>query len=252
MIELRGVKFLYDRPAMIISDGGKKYLLVGDIHIGNERKLAAAGVHAHDLPHYMASEIDSLAAQNHAGAVVLMGDVKDSLLRPDSSEKKRLNEFFYELSKYELKAIRGNHDNYMGSFGGVEWIDEFLTKNFAMMHGHKWPSEKAMEKKVLITAHNHIAVEIRDRNKGVRNEKAWLVTDSNDANISKFYERHKSKYCITMPAFNNLITGMPVNRGLTNQSNISPLFRNSLFDYENGRVFTLRGEFLGLVKDIRD
>lgn len=250
MIELKGVKFLYDKPALVVSEGRKKYLLVGDIHIGNERKLAEAGVHAHDLPHYMANEIDSLAIENHARAIVLMGDVKDSLLRPDKSEKMQLDEFFYELSKYDLKVIRGNHDSYMGSFGGVEWVDEFLTGDFAMMHGHKWPSEAAMERKVLITAHNHIAVEIKDRKGRIRNEKAWLVTAASDANIGKFYERHRAEYCVTMPAFNSFITGMPVNRGFPNRSNISPLFRNSLFDYENGRVFTLRGEFLGLVKDI--
>ncbi len=250
MIELKGVKFLYDKPALVVSEGRKKYLLVGDIHIGNERKLAEAGVHAHDLPHYMANEIDSLAIENHARTIVLMGDVKDSLLRPDKSEKMQLDEFFYELSKYDLKVIRGNHDSYMGSFGGVEWVDEFLTGDFAMMHGHKWPSEAAMERKVLITAHNHIAVEIKDRKGRIRNEKAWLVTAASDANIGKFYERHRAEYCVTMPAFNSFITGMPVNRGFPNRSNISPLFRNSLFDYENGRVFTLRGEFLGLVKDI--
>jgi putative SbcD/Mre11-related phosphoesterase len=244
------MRFIYGEPAMLISEAGSTWLVVGDIHIGAERRLNDKGVRVYELWKNMSDKIAALAKTFSATGIIMLGDIKDSIMYPESWEQRDIRRFMDSLSGFELKLIRGNHDGHMEEILGSKLSDEILIGNYALMHGNKWPSKEAMQKRVIITGHNHIAVRITDENGGVFSEKAWLIAKGVKKKIREFYVSPKAESMIVLPAFNPLILGSPVGYEMPDKENISPLFRNNLFDYQNADIYSIGGMFMGKVKSL--
>ena len=98
----------------------------------------------------------------------------------------------------------------------------------------------------IFVGHNHAAVSMVDKNKGFYSQKAWLIATVNRKKAADVYkEFNKTATLVVLPAFNDLITGMPVNEVLERSEHLSPLFRSGVFDYKRAKVYSLRGEILG-------
>ena len=246
--EEANMRFIYDEPALILSVSGKEWLVVGDIHIGAERRLSDKGVNVYNMWKQMASKILSLSNTFSITGVILLGDIKDSILYPETWEQRDIRSFISELSHLELRIIKGNHDGHIDSILGIKAMDEILLGDYALLHGNKWPSQDALKKGTIITGHNHIAVSIKDDNGAVYSEKAWLIASAEKDKIREFYASPKAKRLVVMPAFNPLILGMPVGKERKDKDNISPLLRNGLFDYSNADIYSLKGAYIGKVK----
>lgn len=244
------MRFIYGEPAMLLSDGKLIWLVVGDIHLGAERRLSERGINVYELWSNMSEKIKFLAGKFGATGIIILGDIKDSILYPESWEQHDIKRFVESLSGFNLRLLKGNHDGHIKEILGIEVEDEMFFRDFALLHGNKWPSQKAMEKGTIITGHNHIAVRITDNNNGVYYEKAWLISKIKQKTASKFYTNPKSKRLVVMPAFNPLITGTAVGSERKEKENINPLFRNSVFDYTSSDVYSLEGTYMGKVKSL--
>ncbi|MCL4387849.1 metallophosphoesterase [Candidatus Marsarchaeota archaeon] len=245
-----GLRFVYGEPVLLLRAKRSEWLVVGDIHIGAERRISDKGIRVYNLWEQMSRKLLSLAGTFSAKGLVLTGDIKDSILYPESWEQNDIRRFAKSLSGLEVVALRGNHDAHIGEIMGIELKDELTLGDYALLHGNKWPSKEAMSKKVLITGHNHVAVRITDANGGVYSEKAWLIASINTSNAKKFYASSKAKSLIVMPAFNPLILGTPVGAERHDKDNISPLFRNGVFDYANADVYSIDGIYMGKVNSL--
>ncbi|MEM3227337.1 MAG: metallophosphoesterase [Candidatus Micrarchaeaceae archaeon] len=240
------LKFLYEKPALLIRAGLQKHLVIGDLHIGAESNLMEKGIHVYEFAESMSKKIKKLMNTYHVQSIIILGDVKESILYPEEREAKAVRSFFDSLSDYEVHVVRGNHDAHLSEIIGLPLEDELLLGEFALLHGHMWPSKKAMMKKYIISAHNHIAVSMKDSKGANYFYKAWLVSREGH-NIGKYYPRHKAGIkLISMPAFNDLIVGTSITR-FSMKENLSPIFRNGVFDYESAEVYLLGGEFAGIV-----
>jgi len=247
----RHLKFIYDKPALILAVGRTEYLIIGDLHVGAERKLVDKGIRLYTATQKMARSIVELGDEFSIDNLILLGDVKEPVLYPDVFEKKLLDAFFKELDKYfKVNVVIGNHDAHLNEFVDESCASELLLGSVALLHGNKWPSEEAMKKELIITAHNHVAVTLLDKNRAFYKEKAWLIASINEKKVKEFYKQIRAKRLIVMPAYNDLILGMPVNK-LSGKENINPLFRNKVFDYEKAEIFTIRGEPLGTVEHLK-
>ncbi len=244
------IKFIYNEPALLVENEGARWLVVGDLHIGSERRLLEKGVRIYDAWGQMAKSLLSLYSSFSATGLILLGDLKDSILYPESWELESIRRFISELSNLNLKIIKGNHDAHLGELIGIKAEDEFLLGDFAFLHGNALPSQEAMQKKFIITAHNHIAVRIIDENGGVYSEKAWLISKVSKSKCRKFYPGANASQLIIIPAFNPLILGMPVNEPRKDKDNINPLFRNGIFNYKNSQVYSISGNYIGTVKTL--
>ena len=112
-----------------------------------------------------------------------------------------------------------------------------------------WPSEGALRARWLMAGHNHMAVRITDSGGGVYFEKAWLFTKPSIKKAAKRYpEINKMIELVVLPAFNDLIMGLPANDSM--EDNLSPLFRSGVFGYKNGTLFSLMGDILGTPKSL--
>jgi len=243
------IKFLYNEPALLISHGAQKYLVIGDLHIGAEARFREKGVHIYSFAEAMAKKVAELLERFGAKNLILLGDVKESILYPDEVEAKSIRAFFKELSGYKIRIVEGNHDAHLSEVIGMEMEKEITIGGYALLHGNAWPSATAMSKRYIISAHNHIAVSMKDRKGGSYHYKAWLVSHAGPG-MEKYYPQHNKEIrLVSMPAFNDLIMGINVAK-FFQKENLNPLFRNSVFDYESSEVYLLSGEFAGTVHSL--
>ncbi len=250
-MERCSLKFVYDESAMVLSCRSGSAVVVGDLHVGNELRLKERGINADISTLQMASRIIGIAKEFSASRIILLGDIKDTILYPERSELHMLDRFFSALEKYNVDIVLGNHDAHFTELFPVQkehMSRELIIGNVTLLHGNRWPTEEGMMSDYIITAHNHAAVSVIDRNKRVYREKAWLVSAINPDEAGRKYSKFNSKArLIVMPAFNEMITGTPVND--PKLVSISPLIRSGVFDMTSSKIYSTRGEMLGTVGD---
>ncbi len=249
MISAGGVRFVYDEPAAEVVLDGRRTLVLGDLHIGTERKFISRGIRLYTASEAMGARVVSIAERMGARAIIILGDVKESVLHPEAAEAGEVRRFFRGLEGYDVTVTAGNHDARLGEIVGAKIVDEVVSGRFSFMHGHRWPSEEAMQAGTIFVGHNHAAVSMTDSNGARYAQKAWLVAgiDSKEAQ-ARYAKPNPKARLVVMPAFNDLIVGMPVNE--VKGDNLSPLFRNGVFDYWGAKVYSMRGELLGTAEGL--
>ncbi|MCL5430663.1 MAG: metallophosphoesterase [Candidatus Marsarchaeota archaeon] len=247
------IKFAFDECAAIVRPTGSKknFLVVGDLHIGTERKFRDRGVHVYEAVDTVASRIMKLAEEFAFKDIIILGDVKDSILYPEKPERDEIKRFFSALKSFDITITTGNHDPHLEEVVDCNMAEELVIGDFAFLHGHRWPSQKAMMAEYILVGHNHVAISLSDRYGGIYRQKGWLVSKINKKRAAgKYNDYNEDAKLVVLPAFNDLILGMPVNEVLNNKENLNPLLRNGIFDYNKAKVYSLRGDLVGTVKEL--
>ncbi len=245
------IKFVYNEAAAVVTIKSKNYLVVGDLHIGMERKLSHKGIHIHEALGGMVKKIKELAEEFGANDIIILGDVKESILYPDYAELSKLKEFFEQLKEFNIIVTIGNHDPHLDELVKCTMVEELIIGDFAFLHGHRWPTEAAMGADYILAGHNHVAISIMDKQGGLYVQKGWLIAKVKKKKAAeKYREFNKDAKLVVMPAFNDLITGMPVNEK-RHEDNLSPLFRNEIFDYKNAEIYSLHGDLVGTPRTMK-
>ena len=100
------IKFVVGKPALIVDEN----LVIGDLHIGLEEKLAEKGINIEDLSKRMGAEARVIFDESKAKRIVILGDVKESITYPTRIGYSKLRDFFGELKGIEIIILKGNHD----------------------------------------------------------------------------------------------------------------------------------------------
>ncbi len=248
------IKFVYDEAAAIVTAGEKDYLVIGDLHIGAELPLIKRGIKIYNAERQMLKKIREIAGEFKTKNLIILGDIKDTILYPELRESNAILTFFNGLKEENFNVVitAGNHDPHLNEIVDCKIVDELIVGDFAFLHGHRWPSDNAMKEKFLFAGHNHIAIGIEDRSGGYYNQKAWLTARfSRKYGLEKYPHANRGIQLVVLPAFNDLIIGMPLGR-LPQDKNLSPLFRNKIFDYKSAMVYGLRGERIGRAGSIKN
>jgi metallophosphoesterase superfamily enzyme len=127
----------------------------------------------------------------------------------------------------------------IGPSGAVLSLDR---RKYGVCHGHAWPGPELASASLLLTAHNHPLVELRDSLGFTWSERAWV--------LGKVKYDGLAQDSIVFPAFNTLSGGLAFNSRASNQL-LGPLFENNCFDLENAEIRLLSGMPLGKVKTLR-
>ena len=248
------IKFVYNEPALILTASRKNHLVIGDLHIGIEREAKWKGINMHSATDMIANRIVGIASSFKVKDVILLGDLKNRILRLDYVEMRMVKDFLGRLNDARLKVhlVTGNHDAYADDFSGLleSMTDEIIIDDVALLHGHRWPSDKAMSKSTIITAHNHFAIGLYDSNGAFYNSKVWLIAKANKRELAGRYEKSIATRLIVMPAFNDLIIGGGSDIERNAHDDINPLFRNNVFSFDDAEVYGLDGTSMGRVSDI--
>mgnify|MGYP001598550474 CR=1 FL=1 len=162
--------------------GDEKILVIGDLHLGYEDQLTAAGIY---LPRIQLEQtLEDLEIifkeTGKVKEVVLLGDVKDAFGSVLRQEWKDAEVVIKLIKKYSEKIVvtRGNHDVLLKKMTkklGVEMVDFYFKSGHFFMHGDIYANEvEAQEVKNIFLGHQHPAISMSE---GVRVEsyKCYLV-----------------------------------------------------------------------------
>lgn len=244
-----GIRFVYNKPMIIVSHNDRNALVIGDVHIGIERKLKKKGLEVDNLTGRMTSDILDTAAEFNVNEIIILGDIKESILYPERYERFQIEKFLKELSIYNLILLSGNHDSHINEIAKIKLETEYVFGNNVFLHGNRWPSEKSMMSDFIFIGHNHMAVSIKENGYVVYNDKVWLKAKLSIKNAHLRYKKFNKKIeMIAVPAFNPFITGFNI---LQDKEPISPIIKNGIFDYQNGNIYTLNGDILGSIKKLK-
>lgn len=236
----KSIKFVYDEPALVINAEGREHLVIGDLHIGMELGLSKKGVHLFGATERMADRIKRIMHVFSLDSMIMLGDIKESILYPEASEVKLLRNFFKELEPFDIRIVSGNHDAHLDEVIDHHVERELILGNFGFTHGNKRPDQRMMSLDYIISAHEHLAVRIMDGNKALYEQKAWGIYGVNKSVAKPIYPDFNERIrLISMPAFNELIMGAAIEKG---KPRMNPMLANNVFSSRSAEIYNLLGQ----------
>ncbi len=230
------ISFIKGSPALLLRK--ERLVVAGDLHIGNEFRLARSGIHYPGASKRMAEELLSICKKQRANGIVLLGDIKESIGYPQRDEFDVIASFFHLFRNMQITIVRGNHDAHIAELLrriGINTypVKELLLERIALLHGNAMPSEAAMKREYVIAGHSHIAIDVNGRT-----EKGWLVSRIGSGAAREYKHYNRRAKLVVMPAFSSLITGVRAN---TETQWKMPLLRRRVFDPSTAKVYDLDG-----------
>ena len=170
----------YIGKCLLISEKGKKILIIGDLHLGYEEVLNQGGVFVtrkmfDEMIDYFNEVFDKIGKMDK---IILLGDVKHNfggILKQEWNDVLELIDYLSEKieKEGEIVIVKGNHDTILAPIlkrrEGIKLVDYFIFEEIGFLHGDK-DFKEIYDKKIKywILGHGHPAVKIRE---GVKTEK---------------------------------------------------------------------------------
>ena len=277
------LKLLLPSAAALIKTGKTKTLVIADPHLGWEIALQAKGIHVPSQTSKLLRKLVALLYKYKPDALVILGDVKYTVVKTEPGEWRDIPEFFTELKRHinDVAIVRGNHDAN---------LEPLLPENIKLLpatgaaiggiglfHGHKWPSPELLKCKTLVMGHLHPVVVFHDPAGFRITRQIWLKAQCNtealaklllqkhgvkiegtpEATVKKHYGfKPQTTQIFIMPSFNDFLGGRPINEAtqrkeLGSEALIGPVLRSEAVDVENAELYLLDGTYLGTLNQLR-
>ncbi|MEM2040718.1 MAG: metallophosphoesterase [Nitrososphaerota archaeon] len=255
------VRWIDGSPGLIVEEGGRRYLVLSDLHLGIEDEGRDRGIH---LPSMLPSILESVKGLlNNFGPVslVLLGDVKHRIVGVSWREARQVREFVMEVRPLveELIIAPGNHDvgiySLTESFASIMPSRGFGIGDKWLLHGHTWPHPEALSRDLIIIGHTHPVLRLVEDDLPTR-QRVYLFMKSRRSRLYdaletrpgygelvKSYGRRGNMKLLVMPHFNPAAGGVEVEQ-LIHSKMGSPLLRSGVFDVKNALVLSLEGVIL--------
>jgi putative SbcD/Mre11-related phosphoesterase len=275
----RLIRLLTPWPAMLL-EGEERVLIASDFHLGLEYELAKMGISIPYQTERILGELLSLIEEHSPERLLLIGDIKHGVPITSFQEGREIQRFFSALMEEvsSIDVIRGNHDGNLQQLvpegvvihpsRGIILGEEY---RIAAFHGHAWPSPKLMDADLLVMGHNHPTVVLRTP-LGIRvSQRVWVKGRSTGSSLARVFldqagispgddpintfRSHfrvdaKDPEVILMPAFNDLLGGLPINSEPP-ENLLGPLLRSGALKIDDFEVYLLDGTYLGRVGFLR-
>src|SRR5690554_2963060 len=103
---------LLPHPAALVKKQKTRTLLIADPHIGWENQLQQKGIHVPSQTEKIQNKLLALAAKYKPDRLVILGDVKYTVVSSEIGEWHDIPEFFKKLQTCisSIAVVRGNHD----------------------------------------------------------------------------------------------------------------------------------------------
>jgi putative SbcD/Mre11-related phosphoesterase len=274
---------LLPHPAALIKTGKTKTLVIADPHLGWEMALQEKGIHIPSQTPKLLKKLTALLSRYKPDTLLILGDVKYTVVKTEPGEWRDIPEFFTELKRHvnNIAVVRGNHDANLEPLlpENIKLLPATGTiiGDVGLFHGHKWPSPALLKCKTLIMGHLHPVVVFRDPAGFKITRQVWLKTQCNTNQLSKtLLQKHKIKIESTpeatvnkhynfkpqtaqifiMPSFNDFLGGRPINetkprKELGTEALIGPVLRSEAVDVDNSELYLLDGTYLGTLNQLR-
>jgi uncharacterized protein len=275
---------LTPNPAALIEEDGKRTLVIADPHLGWEMALQEKGIHVTSQTPKILKKLEDLLAEQKPDSLLILGDVKYTVARPEMGEWKDVPSFFESLTTFvsDIGVIKGNHDGNLEPMlpekvqfhppGGI------VVDGVGLFHGHKWPSPTLLACKTLLMGHVHPVVVFRDPAGFKLTRQVWMKAKVDaeilaqtslakhnvkvEGSIAETLKKHygikaATEQVVIMPSFNDFLGGRPVNerhnrKGLGAEELIGPVLRSGALDLDETELYLLDGTYLGTLNYLRN
>lgn len=277
------LNLLLPNPAAMIKNEKTKTLLIADPHIGWELALQEKGIHVPSQTDKILNKLLKVVIQYTPDRLVILGDVKYSVVSSKLGEWKDIPDFFKKIQSCvsDVSVVRGNHDANLEPLlpESVKLLPASgeVIGDVGVFHGHKWPSPVLLGCKTLVMGHLHPVVFFRDPAGFKITRQVWMRANCNSEVLAKILlqkqgvkiegsvpETLRNKYDVrlrvsevyVMPSFNDFLGGRSVNeggsrRGLGSEALIGPVVRSKAVDVDNSELYLLDGTYLGTLNQLR-
>jgi len=241
------IELIPKEPALLLTGGKHRLLIVADLHLGYEQLLATRGVSLPNPSEVIAQHLERLISSTKPTRIIFLGDLKHTI---HGMERRELREVSWLLERIQrqvdITVIRGNHD------ADIELIlpdQTILTPsqglrinlgslNIYLLHGHARPGPEFLETDILIMGHIHPAVALPSFAGRYRTHRAWVRTGwkpTIQQATEKWFKRQDKKeteeqlrrmQILILPAFNDLLPKRELNRAITEERYAGPLGRH--------------------------
>jgi putative SbcD/Mre11-related phosphoesterase len=274
---------LLPHPAALIKTAKARTLVIADPHIGWENALQERGIHVPSQTPKLLMKLVALLLEHKPDALVIIGDVKYTVIKAELGEWHDIPDFFTELQGYvnDISIIRGNHDANLEPLlpEKVKLLPATGTVigDIGLFHGHKWPSPMLLKCKTLLMGHVHPVVVFRDPSGFRLTRQVWAKAQVNkvqlsttllqqqrmkvegtpEATVKKHYGfKPQAANVFMVPSFNDFLGGRALNQtrsGKDGQATmIGPMLRSGIVDMDNAEVYLLDGTYLGTLNQLRN
>ena len=276
------LSLLLPHPAALIKTAKTKTLVIADPHIGWEIALQEKGIHVPSQTPRLLKKLVALLLEHKPNTLLIIGDVKYTVVRTEPGEWHDIPDFFTELRDYvsDISIVRGNHDANLEPLlpENVQLLPATgtIVGDIGLFHGHKWPSPTLLKCKTLIMGHVHPVVVFRDPSGFKITRQVWIKAGCNPEALAKvllqkhgmkikgtieemmqkhYFIKLRAKQVFIMPSFNDFLGGRAINEtkpGKEGQATmIGPMLRSGTLDLDNADVYLLDGTYLGTLNQLR-
>jgi len=274
---------LQPHPAALIRTQKTRIMVIADLHIGWEMALSQKGIYVPTQMPKLLQKLKRLISTYKPSKLLILGDVKYTIVTADIGEWHDIPDFFNELKKQiqEIYIIRGNHDGNLEALlpESIRILPATGTTlgEIGVFHGHRWPSPSLLKCKTLLMGHVHPIVVFRDPAGFRVTKQVWVKANCNRTQLTKaILEKHKIKIendpeetlqkhyrirpktsqLFIMPSFNDFLGGRPLNERKSSGNEksekfIGPVLRSKAVDMENAETYLLDGTFLGTLNQLK-
>jgi putative SbcD/Mre11-related phosphoesterase len=278
------LSLLWPNPVAEIRKEKTKTLLVADPHIGWEMALQQKGIHVPSQMPKLLNKLMDILTRYKPSQLVILGDVKYSVVSSEPGEWHDIPDFFAKLQYYiaDIAIVRGNHDANLEPLlpENIELLPATGTVigDVGVFHGHKWPSPALLGCKTLVMGHLHPVVVFRDPAVFKITRQVWMKAHCDSEALAKtLLQKHGTKIegavagtlkkyynvklrteeLIVMPSFNDLLGGRPINetrprKEIGSGALIGPVLRSEAVDVDDSELYLLDGTYLGTLDQLRN
>lgn len=201
------IQFIKNEGALVYKD----YLVIADLHIGYEKVLRERG---YTIPHQsknFVERIKRIGDKTNTNKLILLGDVKHNIPHITLEEIFEVKRFLKAISELfdEIVIVKGNHDGNIEkliSMKNIVVVSELKMDDVIFIHGHKYPSEAILKSKLIVMAHTHPTLKLKDKSGVTHKYPCWIVGEV-EINKLKRYKSNRKVKVIIMPSFNPLVSG---------------------------------------------
>lgn len=240
-----------NQPLLLV-EGDLRVLVAADLHLGLEYELWLGGVSIPSQTEKILNRLLKHLSEIKPDRLLLLGDVKHNVPRTSWQERREIPEFLSALCELvKVEIVPGNHDTGIADMAPmgvrVRPSTGFVLDGIGYFHGHTWPDPEILHADVLVTAHLHPAVRLKDPLGCTFTRRVWARAPLLPEAMQRQYGFLSTAQMIIAPAFNNLCGGLPLNEP-ENEMRGPAL---TLANLERARLYLLDGTDLGALEDIK-
>ena len=250
------IRFITDQPVAFIPEIST--IVIAEMHLGLEYELFKSGVFIPAQGPHFEKVIDKIVKITKAKKLVIVGDVKHKVPGSSIREDREIPKMLSNLSKkITTILVKGNHDDRIEEIvpGNVKIHSSrgFRIGRYGFFHGHAWPSKRLFACDYLFMGHVHPAIEFRDTFGFRAIEQVWVKGRLDEEKVKKKFGVRKTGKLnlIILPVFNNLLSGVAMNK-LARDELMGPILTSNFLDVKNTNVYLLDGTFLGTMREVKE